>query len=205
VFFSLMDAYGLSLVSVEAWGLLWGILSFSYILGGLYVSKKGLGGAPVARLFRINLITWTVCVLFAIQPSIVLLTAGIFVWMFFVPFIEATEQTIFQKVVPADRLGRVFGFAHSVEQSASPLMAFVIGPVAQFVFIPFMTDGRGVDLIGGWFGTGPGRGIALVFIAAGIAGFALTAVCMRSKAYVLLAERYSRASAGPASAVPPAS
>jgi DHA3 family multidrug efflux protein-like MFS transporter len=99
--------------------------------------------------------------------------------MFFVPFIEAIEQTIFQKVVPPERLGRVFGFAHSVEQTASPVTAFLIGPIAQLIFIPFMTTGSGVELIGDWFGTGIGRGIALVFMAAGTLGLIVTLVAMR--------------------------
>ena len=58
------------------------------------------------------------------------------------PYIEAAEQTVLQRVVPYERQGRVFGFAQSVEQSASPLTAFLISPLAQFVFIPFMTDRR---------------------------------------------------------------
>lgn len=190
VFFALMDAYGLSLVSVQVWGVLWGVLSLSFILGGLYISSKGLGGSPLRTLFRNNAITWTVCIFFTIQPSITLLAIGTFIWMFFVPFTEAIEQTILQKVVPLDRLGRVIGFAHSVEQAASPITAFLIGPVAQLVFIPFMTTGAGVELIGGWFGTGLGRGIALVFTTAGAVGLVVTLVAMRSKAYGLLAERY---------------
>ena len=190
VFFALMDAYGLSLVSVEVWGILWGVLSLSFILGGLYISKKGLGDNPLHTLFRNNIITWTVCIFFTIQPSIVLLAIGTFIWMFFVPFIEAIEQTIFQRVVPPERLGRVFGFAHSVEQAASPVTAFLIGPIAQFTFIPFMTTGAGVHLIGGWFGTGVGRGIALVFSTAGLVGLVVTLVAMRSRSYQLLAERY---------------
>jgi DHA3 family multidrug efflux protein-like MFS transporter len=190
VFMALMDAYGLSLVSVQVWGALWGFLSLSFILGGLYIAKKGLGTDPLRILFRNNIITWTVCIFFTIQPSIVLLTVGTFIWMFFVPFIEAIEQTIFQKVVPPERLGRVFGFAHSIEQAASPITAFLIGPIAHFTFIPFMTTGAGVHLIGGWFGTGVGRGIALVFSAAGIVGLAVTLVAMRSAAYRRLAERY---------------
>ena len=190
VFFALMDAYGLSLVSVQVWGTLWGILSLSFILGGLYISKKGLGTNPLRTLFRNNIITWTVCIFFTIQPSIMLLAVGTFVWMFFVPFIEAIEQTIFQKVVPPDRLGRVFGFAHSIEQAASPVTAFLIGPIAQLTFIPFMTTGAGVELIGDWFGVGVGRGIALVFSVAGVVGLAVTLVAMRSRAYRVLAERY---------------
>jgi DHA3 family multidrug efflux protein-like MFS transporter len=190
VFFALMDAYGLSLVSVEVWGTLWGVLSLSFILGGLYISKKGLGANPLRVLFRNNVITWMVCIFFTIQPSITLLAIGTFVWMFFIPFTEAIEQTIFQKVVPPERLGRVFGFAHSMEQAASPVTAFLIGPIAQLIFIPFMTTGAGVELIGSWFGTGIGRGIALVFMTAGTVGLAVTLGAMRSKAYALLAERF---------------
>ena len=84
-----------------------------------------------------------------------------------VPYAEASEQTILQKVVPYERQGRVFGFAQSVEQAASPLTAFLIGPLTQLVFIPFMTDGAGAETIGDWFGTGPERGIALVFVLTG--------------------------------------
>jgi DHA3 family multidrug efflux protein-like MFS transporter len=190
VFFALMDAYGLSMVSVQAWGIIWGFLSFAMILGGLFIARRGLGPNPPATLFRINTITWTTAIFFAVQPSIALLVAGVFVWLFCFPFIEAIEQTIFQKVVPPERLGRVFGFAHSIEQSASPVTAFFIGPVAQWVFIPFMTTGRGVELIGGWFGTGTARGIALVFITAGLTGLTVTTLARRSRAYRLLSERY---------------
>ncbi|MDQ7993871.1 MAG: MFS transporter, partial [Propionicimonas sp.] len=33
VFLALMDPYGLSLVSVEVWGLMWGVLSFGFLIG----------------------------------------------------------------------------------------------------------------------------------------------------------------------------
>ena len=193
VFMALMDAYGLTLVSVKVWGILWGFLSFGFIFGGLYIAKKGLGNSPISTLFKINIVLWIVCIFFTIQASIVLLAIGCLIWMSFVPFIEAIEQTVFQKVVPPERLGRVFGFAHSIEQAASPLTAFFIGPIAQFFFIPFMTTGKGVELIGSWFGSGTGRGIALVFILAGLIGLSVTLVARKSNSYKLLAKRYSSA------------
>jgi DHA3 family multidrug efflux protein-like MFS transporter len=196
VFMALMDAYGLTLVSVQVWGFLWGFLSLGFILGGLLIAKRGLGTNPLRTLFRVNFAVWTVCIFFTIQPSIVLLATGTFIWMTLFPFIEAVEQTVFQKVVPPERLGRVIGFAHSVEQSASPLTSFLIGPIAQFVFIPFMTTGRGVELIGGWFGTGMGRGIALVFSAAGIIGLTVTALARQSRAYRQLSSRYEEGADG---------
>lgn len=190
VFMALMDAYGLSLVSVQNWGFILGCLSFSMIAGGIFISKKGLGKNPLRTLFQVNLIMWLIAVLFPSQPSIIFMIIGMFVWMALMPFAEATEQSIIQKVVPHNRQGRVFGFAQSMEQAASPLTAFLIGPIAEFLFIPFMTTGAGVELIGSWFGTGHGRGIALVFMAAGVVGFFVTLFSMRLKAYALLAEKY---------------
>lgn len=189
-FMALMDPYGLSLMRVEYWGVLWGVLSSGFIIGGIYIAKYGLGENPLRNLFRINIITWTVCIFFTIQPSILLLAAGILIWVCLMPFIEATEHTIIQKVVPYERQGRVIGFAQTIEMAASPVTAFFIGPLAQFFFIPFMTTGKGVELIGSWFGTGPGRGIALVFIVSGVIGLIVTLLAKRSHAYTLLAERY---------------
>ena len=191
-FMGLMDAYGLSLVSVEVWGLLFAVLSCGFIVGGIYISKYGLGKNPLIALFTANIIIWIISATFTIQPSIVLLAIGMFIYISVVPFIEAAEQTIIQKVVPQERQGRVFGFAHSVEQSASPLTTFLIGPIAETFFIPFMTTGYGVGLIGSWFGTGADRGIALVFTVTGIIGLIVTLVAMNTKYYRLLSDRYMR-------------
>lgn len=188
VFMALMDAYGLSLVSVQVWGILWGVLSLGFIVGGLMVAKKGLGPKPVRTLFICNLVMWTICIFFTMRSSIVMLSVGMFIYLCLIPVVEAAEQTIIQKVIPPERQGRVFGFAQSIEQAASPITAFLIGPLAQYVFIPFMTTGAGVELIGGWFGTGQERGIALVFTVAGIIGLMVTVFAMRSNAYRRLSE-----------------
>jgi DHA3 family multidrug efflux protein-like MFS transporter len=111
--------------------------------------------------------------------------------MVLIPYAEAAEQTVLQQVVPFERRGRVFGFAQSVEQAASPLTAFLIGPLTQLIFIPFMTAGAGADLMGGWFGTGPDRGIALVFVLTGIVGLGITAYALRSRPYRQLSDHYA--------------
>lgn len=191
IFMALLDAYGLSLVSVQVWGLLFGLLSTAFIISGLVISRTGLGRNPVRTLLLVNLVTWSVCCVFTLQPSIWLLAFGCFIWMLLGPYAEAAEQTTLQKVVPLERQGRVFGLAQSIEQAASPLTAFLIGPYTQFVVIPFMTDGAGARTIGGWFGTGPDRGIALVFTVAGMIGVLVTILALNSRPYRQLSAHYA--------------
>ncbi len=190
IFMALLDAYGLSMVSVQVWGLLFGVLSTAFIISGIVISRTGLGKNPLRTLLLVNLITWSVCCVFTIQPWLWLLVGGCFIWMLLMPYAEAAEHTTLQKVVPLERQGRVFGFAQSIEQAASPLTAFLIGPYTQFVVIPFMTDGAGAQAIGGWFGTGPARGIALVFTVAGLVGVGATLLAFASRPYRQLSARY---------------
>jgi DHA3 family multidrug efflux protein-like MFS transporter len=191
VFMALMDAYGLSLMSVQAWGFMLSLMSIGFILGGIYIARYGLSANPLKRILVVNVITWTTCIFFVIQPSITLLGIGMLIWMTLFPFIEAAEHTVVQKVIPYERQGRVFGFAQSVESAATPVTAFMIGPITQFLFIPFMTTGVGVSLIGDWFGTGADRGIALVFITAGFIGLVVTLLAFRSTSYRLLSKHFT--------------
>jgi DHA3 family multidrug efflux protein-like MFS transporter len=180
---ALVDPYGLELVSVETWGLLWGLISLAFIAGGLVVARFGLGPNPLRLVLAGNAVNWAVCVLFPVRSSIVLVTIGMIVWLGLIPVIEAAEQTILQRSIPYERQGRVFGFAQLVENAATPLTAFLMAPLAEAVFMPLMTDGRGAELIGGWFGTGPDRGIALMFTLAGILGVVVTLAAWASPAY----------------------
>lgn len=194
IFMALLDAYGLSLVSVEVWGLLFGIISLAFIASGLLIARTGLGPKPLRTLLMVNLVAWAICSVFTLQSSIWLLAIGMAVWMFIGPYAEAAEHTTLQKVVPPERQGRVFGFAQSVEQAASPLTAFLIGPFTQFIVLPFMSEGgAGAAAIGSWFGTGMDRAIALVFTIAGLVGVAVTIIAFNSKAYRDLSAVYAKA------------
>ena len=191
VFMALMDAYGLALVSVQTWGFMWGVMSLAIIGGSAYVAKRGIGNKPLRTIMWVNIISWTSCLIFPLQPSIMLLAFGMLVWLTLMPVAEAAEQTVIQKIVPFERQGRVFGFAQSVESAASPITTFMIGPIAQFIFIPFMTTGTGVALIGDWFGVGSDRGIALVFMCAGAIGLIVSVIALYSPAYKKLSRYYS--------------
>ena len=193
VFVALMDPYGLNLFSVQVWGIVLGVTSTGFILGGLIVAKKGLGKNPLRTLLIVNIATSILGMLFTIREFWILYAVGIFIYMILIPVAEATEQTIIQRVVPFKRQGRVFGFAQSVEAAAAPITAFLIGPIAQFWLIPFMNSPEGKAELGWLLGAGDARGIALVFFIAGLIGLVVTILAFRTKSYALLSKFYQKA------------
>lgn len=198
VFMALMDPYGLTLMSVEAWGVLLAITSLGFFVGGLVVTRRGLGRNPVRSLLLANVVMWTVTIAFPIRSEILPLAVGFLVYLVLVPVAEAAEQTVIQQVVPFTEQGRVFGFAQTLEASAAPITAFLIGPIAEFWILPSMTDGALAGAIGGWFGTGPERGIALIFIVVGAIGLAVTIGALLSAPYRRLSTRYAESLAASA-------
>ncbi|HBQ56803.1 MAG TPA: MFS transporter, partial [Porphyromonadaceae bacterium] len=164
----LLDPYGLEMFSVEMWGIVLGITGTGFIFGGMAITKKGLGKQPLRTLLYGYVIGSLICLLFTVREWAWLFLAGIFLYMFFVPFIEAAEQTIIQTVVPKIKQGRVFGFAQTVESAATPVSSYLIGPIAQFSIIPFMESDAGKQTFGWLLGEGNARGIALTFVLAGL-------------------------------------
>lgn len=197
VFMALMDPYGLTLFSVEAWGIVLGVTSVGFILGGLLVAKFGLGRNPVRTLLLVNVGVAILGMTFALREWWWLYAIGIFLFMLIMPIAEASEQTIIQRVVPYETQGRVFGFAASVEAAASPVSAFLIGPLAQFWLIPFMETDAGRAAFGWLLGEGEARGMALAFVAASFVMLIAVILAFMSRPYRRLSRAY-------AEAVPPA-
>ncbi|HYG83282.1 MAG TPA: MFS transporter [Verrucomicrobiae bacterium] len=192
VFMSLMDAYGLSLMPVEVWGIVLGIVSTGFIIGGLILAKFGLGKNPLKTLLLINVLAWLVCIGFTIREWAWLVVVGFFVYMIITPAAEAAEHTVIQRVVPFKQQGRVFGFAQSVESAAAPITAFMIGPIAEAYIVPFMNSTAGKDMFGWLLGSGNARGIALVFVLAGIIGLIVTLFAFTTKSYRRLSQFYAK-------------
>jgi DHA3 family multidrug efflux protein-like MFS transporter len=182
VYMALMDPYGLELFPVELWGVVFAVASTGFIIGGLIVAKFGLGRNPIRTLLILVIIMGALGALFTIRESWLLYAVGIWMYMTLIPAVEASEQTVIQKVVPFRTQGRVFGFAAAFEAGAAPITAFLIAPIAQFVIIPYMNDGGGIQDWAWLLGDGKVRGIALVFLFAGLAMivFALLAFLTRS-------------------------
>ena len=190
VFAGLLDPYGLELVSVQAWGFLYAVVTTGYIIGGALIARTGLGSNPVRTLLLANVVMWTIAGTFTIRESIVLLGVGMFFYMGLVTFAEASEQTVLQKVVPFPQQGRVFGFAMALELGAAPFSTFLVGPIAEFWLIPYMGTDAGRATFGWLLGEGDARGIALVFLVAAVIGLAITVLALMSRPYRTISASY---------------
>jgi len=193
VFMALMDPYGLTLFSVEMWGVVLAVTGLGFIVGGALVAARGIGRNPVRTLLSVNVGVAVLGMTFAIREWWWLYALGIFVFMMLMPIAEAAEQTIVQRVVPFHTQGRVFGFAASVESAASPISAYLIGPIAQFGLIPFMRTDAGESSFGWLLGGGDARGIALAFVAASAVMLVLVLVAFASPQYRHLSRAYAAA------------
>lgn len=192
-YMALMDPYGLTLFPVQVWGVVLGITSTGFIIGGLIIAKKGLGKKPLRTLLIANIVMATIGMLFTIREFWILYVVGIFLYMALIPIIEATEQTIIQRVVPLKQQGRVFGFAMAIEAAAAPITSLLIGPIAEFMVIPYMKSVEGQGTLGWLLGAGDARGIALIFLVAGLIMLVAAILAFYTKSYRILSKFYAKA------------
>jgi len=196
VFMALCDPYGLTLFSVEAWGIVLGVTGVGFIAGGAAVARFGLGRRPLRTLLLANGAIATIGMGFAVRESPVLLVVGFLGFFLVMPVAEAAEQTILQRVVPYEKQGRVFGVAQSMESASTPVSAFVIGPLAQLVIIPFMETAGGRRAFGWLLGDGDARGIALTFVTASAITLVAVLLAFSSRAYRRLSGSYAEGRVG---------
>lgn len=192
VFMALMDPYGLTLFPVEVWGIVLGITSTGFIVGGAVVAKKGLGKNPIKTMLLLNIGVAVLGGLFTIREFGWLYVLGIFIFMALMPAAEAAEQTIIQRVVPLKRQGRVFGLAQAIESASAPVSAFIMAPIAQFIIIPYMNSDAGKQTFGWLLGDGQARGIALMFLISSLIMLIAVLFAFKTKAYRQLSLFYAK-------------
>ena len=190
VYMALMDPYGLELFPVEWWGVVLGVTSTGFIVGGMLIAKFGLGRNPIRTMLLFVMIMGLIGALFTLRDWWWLYAGGIWLYMALVPAIEASEQTVIQRVVPFATQGRVFGFAAAFESAAAPVTAFLIAPLAEFAIIPYMETAAGRDAFGWLLGDGEARGIALVFLVAGLIMVVVSALAFLTRSYRRISALY---------------
>jgi DHA3 family macrolide efflux protein-like MFS transporter len=144
------------------------------LIGSLILS---VWGGPRRRVHGV-LLGWTLSallgqLLFGLGRTPTFWAITGFALGFVSPVVNASNQAIWQAKVAPDVQGRVFSVRRLIAQVSAPLAMLVTGPLADQVFEPAMRGDSGLARVfGGLVGTGPGSGIALLFVFCGVLGVA---------------------------------
>jgi len=111
-----------------------------------------------------------------LRPNAFLIATGYFVMLFVIPLANGSSQAIFQVKVPLDLQGRVFAMRSMISRSMMPIAFLTAGPLADLVFTPMLSEGGVLSntFVAQIVGVGPGRGIGLIFVLAGLGTILIT-------------------------------
>lgn len=146
------------------------------LAGGLMMATWGGPRRRIHGVLGFSLLAGLLLALHGVAPSFVLVTAAGFVFFLTLPVINASNASLWQSKVPAGLQGRCFAIQRVLSEAAMPLGYCLAGPLIDRVFEPLLAPGGALaGSVGALIGSGPGRGIGLLFIVLGLS-MALVAV-----------------------------
>jgi hypothetical protein len=106
-----------------------------------------------------------------LDPEFYVWALASFLGLFLLPILNGCSQAVWQSKVAPDVQGRVFATRLLIAQISAPAAMLMAGPLADTVFEPGMKTNGSLSPVFGWLiGTGPGAGMALMFLITGIVG-----------------------------------
>lgn len=166
----------MSFSTEAAAGIVLSITGIGGIIGSLAVSVFGtpkrlvlsiMGGIAVSGLF----VSFQ-----GFRESLALITVMSVLLMLVNPIVNSASQVIWQTKVDEGSQGRVFSLRRMLASAISPIAIFIAGPLSDNVFEPALAEGGALaDTVGAIIGVGPGRGIAFIYVLAGL-GMSVAAI-----------------------------
>jgi DHA3 family macrolide efflux protein-like MFS transporter len=159
----------LAFANAAALGLQMSLGGIGLLIGGLLMSAWGgpkkrihavLAGTAVAGLFLAG---------HGFVANVWFLGVAGLLFFISIPIMNASQDSIWQTKVPPALQGRCFAIQRVLSEAAMPVGFCLAGPLADRVFEPLLMPGGALaGSVGSIIGTGPGRGMALIFIIAGL-------------------------------------
>ncbi len=140
------------------------------VIGGLLMSTWG----GFKRQVNGVLVGWIIAgivgqSLFGWGQNLLIWGIGVFLGAMVGPIINGSNQAIWQAKVAPDLQGRVFSARRLIAWLTTPITPLIGGTLADFVLEPALAEGGSLSGTLGWLvGTGPGAGMALIVIVAGV-------------------------------------
>jgi len=159
----------LSFADAQTLGVIQTVSSMGMFLGGVIVSAWGGTKRKMHGIYLGVTISGLGLAFAGAQPEAMWIGASLFVFLFPITLVNASIRAITQIKVPPDFQGRIFSIMFMLARSSVPIGYLLAGPLADRVFEPWLAPGGALaGSVGQVIGVGPGRGIGLMFMIAGL-------------------------------------
>jgi MFS family permease len=159
----------LEIAGANTLGYMSSIISLGMLLGTLLMSLWGGFRRRIYGSYLGETVIGIATMFTGLFSAIPLITAAQFLGLLALPVTNSSAQAIWQSKVAQDVQGRVFSVRRMIAFSIIPLAYLATGPISEKIFTPLLLESGGLaDSLGKVFGTGPGRGIGLMFTTFGL-------------------------------------
>jgi hypothetical protein len=169
----------LSQHDARVYGVVEMVLGVGGLAGGLVASTWGGPQKHMVRAVTGGIALYMAGVIVAglrIHPAFP--AVGLAFNVFVVSIVQSISNAIWQLKVAPQAQGRVFSMRYMLATIITPLAYLSAGPLADQVFEPLMQEGGALarTVLGSVMGTGPGRGIGLIYVLSGVLVMLISAI-----------------------------
>lgn len=189
----------LPLSDEQTLGIVQSVSATGLLLGSLFIGLFSKSSRYVRMLSVGLLIAGLFFSLIGMSPNVWLIAGAGFLFFAAMPFVNTGADVLIRKNIPNEAQGRAWGIIGVISQLGYVLAYAAAGPLADHVFNPLLeANGALASTVGQLIGTGPGRGIGLLFMVAGVSVIGLGFAVARMKSVILLEKQAAAVEIKPA-------
>ena len=174
----------LSFADAQLLGFVSSLFGIGTLTGGVALTVWGGPRRRITGILVSGLLFGLGLTMTGINQSPLFISGGLFLAGGSSTMLIGLNRAIYQAKTAPDVLGRIFSVRILLSLSAMATAVLIAGPLATTVFEPLLTtDGLGVDSLGRILGSGPGRGMGLMFIVTGLLMIMVTLIFMAIPAF----------------------
>jgi len=180
--YALSGPVALGLADEATMGLMYAAFGIGSVAGAVAIGAWGGPARRVPAILAATLVSGFATALLGLRPDVTWIGVFLVVLGFSQSVMLALNRVVFQQHAAPAVLGRVFAFRMVLAMTAQAAGVLTAGSLAAHVFEPAMAAGGAwAPWLGAWFGTGEGRGAALLMSLAGLALLTLTLAAVSSR------------------------
>ncbi len=167
----------LSFTDARTLGTVQSVSAMGMLLTSLLLGMISLRGKQTSVLLLSLAAAGFSLFLLGLSTNLFFITGAFFLFFCTLPLINTSADVLIRRTIPNEKQGRAWGIIGVLSQLGYIAAYGVSGFLADRVFNPlFEAGGRLAPSIGKIIGTGPGRGIAFIFILSGICVVAVSGI-----------------------------